>query len=86
MLLGIFERIADDVFRSGDGNGLDGYARIGADCACAFLRAEIDELGSFLAALFELDAGVEVLGILANDNQIHILVPSTGAGDGDNGA
>ena len=42
---------------------------------------ELDELARASRALLELDAGVEVLGVLAHDHQVDVVVARTGARD-----
>src|SRR6266542_286880 len=75
---------------AGDRDRLDGDAGVLTDAPVLEAVQELDHLLRVLAALLELDAGVEVLVVLAHDHQVdvlvaraHALVPLAGAQAGE---
>ena len=54
--------------------GLIEMPGVAADLVVALGGEEVDQLVGVLGALFELDACVEVLGVLADDDQVDVLV------------
>ncbi len=75
---------ADQPLGSEDGDRLDADAGIGADFFLAVFEQvvveEVDQAGGVCAALLELDAGVHVLGVLAEDDDVELLGMLHGAG------
>jgi len=72
----VVERELDDPARAGDRDRLDRDRRIGPNLALAHLDDRLRLFGSEV----ELDPRVEVLGILAHDHQIDVLVLGPNAG------
>ena len=72
-----FDGVANQALGAEDGDGLDADAGV---CAYFFLAAfeqvvveEIDEAGGVWAALLELDAGVHVFSVFAEDDDVELL-------------
>ena len=82
LLQGVVEGVVNDAARGRHRYGLDGYARVGADGASLVLLDEADELKRLGAALLELHARVQVLGVLAHDDQVHVVVTAAGPRNG----
>ncbi len=80
---GIFHRPAHDALRSGDGDWLDGYARVAADDTSALLLAVVDEAKRPLTTLLKLNTGIQILGILTHQHDVHTVIASTGSLDGE---
>ena len=60
-------------------------AGVGADDARTAVGGELDEVGGVLRALLELDAGVEVLGVLSDDDEVDVVVARAVACDRERG-
>ena len=76
----ILERISNNILRGSNRNRLEGNAGVGANSARILFRAKVDQLPSAFGAFLELDASIQILGILADNHQVNIVVmtPSTG--------
>ena len=83
---GVLEGVADDPLAAGDADRLDrdaGLVAAGADLPLRRNLVEIvDQLAGRGLARLELDAGVKVLGVLADDHQVdrHVLEEGPHAG------
>ena len=81
---GVADGVADQALGAEDGDGLDADAGVEADFFLAAFEQvvveEINETGGVIAAFFELDAGVDVLGVLAEDDDVDLLGMLHGAG------
>ena len=68
---------AHQALGSGDGDRLDADAGIEADLLLAALQhvfvEELDQAGAVGSSLLPLDAGVDVFGVLAEDDDVHAL-------------
>src|ERR1017187_1684074 len=68
---------ADQALGSGDGNRLDADAGIEADLLLAAFQhvfvEELDQAGAVGSSLLPLDTGVDVFGVLAEDDDVHAL-------------
>ena len=85
MLHGVVEGIAHDILGAGYADRLNGNTGVGTDRASAGLLHHVDEMRSGLRALFELNAGIQVLGVLANDDQVDVVIASASTRNRDNG-
>jgi hypothetical protein len=77
----VFEREADDPPRAGDADGLQGDPRVLGDLEAAQLVELRAEGGRIGRSSFELDPAIEVLRVLADDDEVDIAVPGANAGD-----
>ena len=68
----VVEGELDDPARAGDRDRLDRDAGVGAELALAVLLDPVDQVAGVLGALLELDAGVEVLRVLADDDEVDV--------------
>ena len=82
----VVERETHDPFGRRLRDRLDGDAGIGTDSARALFLAQRDQLAGALGALFELDARVQVFGVLADDDDIHAVVAPARPRNGQDGA
>ena len=71
----VLEREADDPLRRGGADGLHGDARAGGDLLRLQGVQGLDHVRRGVGAGFVLDARVEVLRVLAHDDEVDILVP-----------
>ena len=78
---GPVQGLADDVPGPGGGDGLDADARVGPDAAAVLFPDQVDDGPRHLAALLEVVAGVDVLGVLAKDDEVHLVGVLVGGGD-----
>src|SRR6185437_10766786 len=69
----VLDGLPHQALGAGNGNGLDAHAGVGAHLLAEFLGQQADELGGFGRALLELDAGVDVFGVFAEDDDVHRL-------------
>ena len=67
---GVLNGAAHQALGAGDAHGLDADAGIGPDLGAHLVAEEIDHLAGLGRALAPLDAGVNVLGILAEDDDV----------------
>jgi hypothetical protein len=77
---GVLEGEADDPLGAGDRERLDRDARVGLDPGSGELLDPADQVTAVLRALLELDARVQVLGVLADDDQVDVVVARAHAG------
>ena len=75
----VVEGELDDLARARLGDRLDRDARVAADARVALAGEPVEQLVGVLGALLELDARVEVLGVLANDDQVDVRVAGADA-------
>ena len=64
---------AHEPLAAGDGDGLDADAGVGADFLAHFLCQKFDDFLGLGGALAPLDAGVNVLRVLPEDDEAHVL-------------
>ena len=69
----VLDRGADQPLRAGLGDRLDADAGVGADVPAELLLQQLDELLRLGRALLDLEAGVDVLGVLAEDHHVDLL-------------
>ena len=69
----VLDRHADQPLRARLGDRLDADARIGTDALAHLARQELDDALGLRRALRPLDAGVDVFGVLAEDDHVHQL-------------
>ena len=69
----VVEGELDDPARPRDRDRLDRDARVAVAQLAAVLLDPVDQLVGVRRALLELDAGVEVLGVLADDDQVDVV-------------
>ena len=83
---GVLEGAADDPLRARNADRLDreaGFLAAGADLPPGDdLVDVVQQVGGLRLALLELDAGVQVLGVLADDDQVQRDVGEVGADAG----
>ncbi len=70
VLDGVLDGPADQALGAGDAHGLDADAGIRADLRAHLVVEEVDDLLGFRRALLPLDSGVDVLGVLAEDDHV----------------
>ena len=70
---GVLDGPADQALGAGDAHGLDADAGIRADLRAHLRVQELDDLRGFGRALLPFDAGVDVLGVLAEDHHVQPL-------------
>ena len=78
VLARVVEGELEDAARAGDGDRLDRDAGVVADLA-AVLADPLDQLARVVRAFLVLDARIQVLGRLADDDQVDVLVARTDA-------
>ena len=80
---GVLERVLHDAARAGDADGLDADGGVRAERLLAGALHQLSQLGDLGRALGELDAGVQVLGVLARDHEVDVAVARTVARHGE---
>ena len=78
VLPGVLEGVLDDPLAPGDGDRLDRDPRVGADGLAVEPLDVGDQLGRLGLALFEFAAEVEVLGVLADDDEVDLGLVEVG--------
>ena len=75
----VVEGELDDAARAGDRDRLERDPGAFADTPLAVVLDPVDERGRVLGSLLELDPGVEVLGVLAHDDEVDARITGTHA-------
>jgi len=78
---GEFDGLADEAFGTEDAHGLDADAGVEPDLGSHFLGEEFDDLLGFGGAFTVFDAGIDVFGVLAEDDDVELFGPLHGRGD-----
>src|SRR5260370_772207 len=79
VLARVVERELHDPLRSTDRDRLDGKTAVRADLLLGEGGDLVDEVIRVGRALLELDAGIDVLGVLAHDHEVEVIAQVAGA-------
>src|SRR6202022_4126952 len=77
---GVIERKVDDSCAGGHGDWFDAEPGVGPDRLAGGGTDLLDHSLGFRLALLELDAGVDVLRVLAHDDEVDVVVAGAHAG------
>ena len=82
----ILEGISNNILRGSNRNRLDGDTGIRTNGARALFLAKVDQLPSAFGAFLELDASIQILGVLANNHEVNVVVTTASTGKRNNRA